>query len=350
MKVDVYELSDDQTIRRFVDLPKLFELLLDERAFFPALAALKCIDPFECAIALPRATRNLSASALKSEARSLLRYAPQRYLTGDVVEDMKRHEKLLKHARISELRQHVAEMRLMLLSSRIVCNCWHLSETESDAMWKLYGNGVGVMLVSTVKRLCGAIKGSYSRHICSPNPQEYSIAPISYVDERSKKDLPEFYLQRPWLLKRASFAHEQEIRVSHEVAWMAFDPGAEGILINLDPRTLISEIVLSPFNPEWANTPIAAALDTLLQARGFALPIRRSDHMNAPASESKVLGSLEFLRLGDTVRGRRLRMEPFPDYQNVSVSKQKPSRSLRDPRIRRKARTTDSASPFSNQR
>ena len=321
MKIEIHGLSEDQTIRRFVELPKLFELLIAQRVFFPTVGTLKSVDPFECGIPVPKTTRKMLRSALKSEATFLLQYLPRSYQTGDRVEDYQRHEKLLNQSKIAELRQHVSEIRLMLLRSRIVCNCWHLSDCESDAMWKLYGSGTGVMIVSTVKRLRTAIKGRYSRLVCSPNPQAYSIAPVQYVDEKDTSKLSAFYLERPWLLKRTSFAHEREIRVSHELPWMIIDPEADGMLIDIEPRKLISEIILSPFNPSWADWPIAAAIEIVSQQSGVAVPIRRSDHMKPPVPKSRVLASLEFLKFRDVIRGSRLRMERLPDYKNLNLAK-----------------------------
>jgi hypothetical protein len=245
LNVVVHRLSDDQPIRRFVELPKLFELLLAGRTFFPNLQTLRSVDPFECGISLPQATRDLRRRALESEAISLMRYLPQEYQSGDRVEDYQQTERLLKKTKIAALREHVAEMRLFLLRHRMVCNCWHLSDGESDAMWKLYGGGVGVMLVSTVARLQAAIKGRYSRVFCDPNPQEYSLAPVRYVDEKDLSRLPRFYSERPWLLKRASFAHEREIRVSHELPWMMIDFEEGGMMIDMDPQELISQSLIT---------------------------------------------------------------------------------------------------------
>lgn len=250
-------------------------------------------------------------NALRSEASFLQQYLPISYQTGDDVEDYKRHERLLKGSNIAELRQHLAEMRLILLRSRVVCNCWHLSEGESDAMWKLYGNGVGVMIVSTVKRLRTAIKGGYSKVICSPDPQEYSIAPVKYLSETNTSRLPKFYLERPWLLKRKSFAYEREVRISHELPWMMIGFESGGMSIEIDPRRLVSEIVLSPFNPVWADQPLASAIKIISERSGLDVPIRKSDHMNPPSRKSKILASLEFLKMRDEIGGRR-RLQLLP--------------------------------------
>jgi hypothetical protein len=336
MKVDVHGLRDDQVIRRFVELPKLFELIAAGRSFFPTIATLRAIDPFECAIALPQAARKLGRRALASEAMSLLQHLPEEYSCGDRVEDYKRHERVVKHANTDELRQHVREMRLILMQSRVVCNCWHAEERESDAMWKLYAGNIGVMLVSTVGKLRSAIRGSYANIFCSPNPQEYVIAPIRYIDEASLRRLPLFYVDRPWLLKRSSFAYEREVRIFHQVPWVINAWGG-GMAILIDPSKLISEVVLSPSNPAWADAPISAAINALLKEQGLSLPIRKSDHMRRPIPESAVLANLSILKMRDSLGGGgRLRMESREERHRIDLSTVQPLRAGKRTRTKSK--------------
>jgi hypothetical protein len=252
---------------------------------------------------------------------SLVRYLPKEYASGDIAEDYKRVEKILKRADITELRKHVGEMRLILMQSRIVCNCWHAEERESDAMLKLYAGNIGVMLVSTVGKLRAAIRGAYSTMFCSPNPQEYTIAPVRYVDPPSLPRLPTFYVDRPWLLKRTSFAHEREVRIFHQLPWV-IDSWNGGMLIEIDAAKPISEIVLSPFNPVWADAPVVSSIDALLKERNLSVPIRKSDHMRAPRSQSSILATLSSLKFRDsTGAGGRLRMESWQERHAIDMSK-----------------------------
>ena len=234
---------------------------------------------------------------------SLHRFVPEGLLTGDRAEDYTRYSELLKRCRVEDLRRHVSEMQLKLYRSRIVCNCWHLSDEESDAMWKIYGTGMGVMLVSTIGRLASSIKGAYSMIFCSPNPQHYTIAPVRYVEERELAELPDFYVEHPWLLKRKSFAHEQEIRVSHQLPWV-IEAWNGGMLIEVDAEKLIWEIVPSPFNSRWANRPLGSAIQTLLDARKLKIQLRMSDHMAAPGSSSTILSGLQMFKFKDQTGGK----------------------------------------------
>ena len=63
--------STDETLRRFMDLPKLFHMLKNRRLVLPRLKELIQVDPFEC-----RARKcfdHLDRAALELRARQLKR-------------------------------------------------------------------------------------------------------------------------------------------------------------------------------------------------------------------------------------------------------------------------------------
>lgn len=298
MNVKVVSLPRTKTVRRFVDLPKLFELLLYDRVFFPTLGTLKQDDPFECSLMLPQRIQGKSLPELKGVALSKLNFVPAEMKTGKREEDFDRYREVIEKSTLEGLQQHILEMELMEFRSRVVCSCWHLGKGESDAMWKIYAGKLGVMLVSTVGDLSDSLKGSYSNLVCSPNPQEYTIAPVRYVNERRLGRLPQHYVANPWLLKRKSFKHEQEVRIVHRLSEMA-SSGNGGVSINVDAAKLVHEIVLSPLNASWANEPIKSAVFYLLKVRNLKIPIRQSSHMQSPKSTSPVLWSLQMMKLRD---------------------------------------------------
>jgi hypothetical protein len=199
MKIELHGVTKRQTVCRFIDLSRLFNLLLAGRVYFPSLGILQAGDPFECSIPVPQRYQRMKRRELEDEAMSLLKSVPKKYLKGDRKFDYLIYRRLVRRCRVERLRQHVMEIELTQLRSRVVCNCWHSSETESDAMWKLYGSGPGVMIVSTIGRLAAAIRGQYSSMFCSPNPQGYTISPVRYVDPEELGELSPFYAARPWL-------------------------------------------------------------------------------------------------------------------------------------------------------
>lgn len=81
-------------------------------------------------------------------------------------------------------------------------NCWHMNGSESDSMWKLYGNQAGetVAIKSTVGRLIESLG--------NPHIPVY-IGRINY----SERNTQEGNLYLPVTYKRKPFRHEKELRL-----------------------------------------------------------------------------------------------------------------------------------------
>ena len=206
------------------------------RIYFPTIATLTKGDPFECRCFPEKRWRNPRGEDLKSRAQNLFLHLPAELKSGDRQRDFSRYQELVQKLEIDDLRKHVQEMEAIKNKKRVVCSCWHFGGGESDAMWKLYGGQFAVGLVSTVGRLARSLKGSYSCFVCAPNPQEYAIAPVNYVNPDRLGRLDAFYVKNPWLLKRIAFQHEQEVRIFHTLANMV--PGNGGIDIAVNPAML----------------------------------------------------------------------------------------------------------------
>src|SRR3990172_7066486 len=79
-------------------------------------------------------------------------------------------------------------------------NCWHMNEYESAAMWSLYAKtNEAIAIQSTYQRLFD----------CLP-PKTY-VGKVHYIDY-DKDWLPEGNTFFPYVHKRKSFEHEQELR------------------------------------------------------------------------------------------------------------------------------------------
>ena len=90
-------------------------------------------------------------------------------------------------------------------------NCWHVSDYESEAMWRLYtgGEGNGVAIQTTFERLYNALPLDFSVDFGLVNYINYR----DYNTGSSGKSIHPFLA--PWY-KRESFAHEKEFRVKVE--------------------------------------------------------------------------------------------------------------------------------------
>lgn len=128
-------------------------------------------------------------------------------------------------------------------------NCWHISEYESESMWKLYSHSnLGIAIKSTIEKLINSIQVEERYNIY--------IGEINYLDyENDSFNFGNVF--HYFLNKRKSFEHEKELRalVSHAIEnpkRKANEPYDEfGINIKVDINELIEDIYIAPFSPQW---------------------------------------------------------------------------------------------------
>jgi hypothetical protein len=128
-------------------------------------------------------------------------------------------------------------------------NCWHLSEHESAAMWKLYGQETNcVAIQSTVKRLVESLK---------ENTQKIFIGKVHYIDTVKGERPPTGNVIVPLFYKRMSFAHEAELRaiVSVEEWDTGVDPQG-GCQVFARLTDLLETVHISPGAPPWFATMV----------------------------------------------------------------------------------------------
>lgn len=116
-------------------------------------------------------------------------------------------------------------------------NCWHENDSESEAMWKLYGGDAGIAVKTSFKGLSECFK-------CE---QTIYIGKIEYVDYNTTL-IGEGNLLTALLHKRESFSHEREVRV---VAPEFHEEIQFGKYFEVDISTLIEEVVVAPYSPKW---------------------------------------------------------------------------------------------------
>jgi hypothetical protein len=305
MKVKIVGLPKGALVRRFVDLPRLFDLLLWDRTFFPKIETLAQSDPFESGFVIPSRCKERNTKKLRDLAVDLSKYLPYsnfRCNDGDLRKDF---FEMIDNLKGVALRNCILDMEMRKFRQRIVCSCWYLGDEESDAMWKVYADRLGVALVSTVGRLASSLKGRYSNLITSYDPQEYLIAPVRYVGNSKLSRLPQFYKDHPWMLKRSAFRHEKEVRICHELpesVWARSEPGSS---IGVSTQKLVREIILSPFNPAWVNDSLRSAISVILERRRLNIRVRVSEHMRPPTNINAPLGLLEIQNALGTLGLRR---------------------------------------------
>jgi hypothetical protein len=212
-------LDDCTSIWRYVSFPSLVSILQRRELFFAKLATLAERDPYE---------GKFSKGVISDLAT---RYMPEhdKYTYPDGV--------TFAHA-IEERNRKIRAV-----------NCWHMSENESAAMWKLYSGNHGIAIRTTL----GAFKKSFD----DAQAPVY-IFEVEYLDfVGSGLPLLPFH---SGFAKRKSFAHERELRAM---------PGTS-VAVNLD--ALIETVFVAPEAEPW----LKEVVEGVLNAYGTCKPVVQS--------------------------------------------------------------------------
>ena len=183
-----------------------------------------------------------------------------------------------------ETRRHIIEVN----RQTTYLSCWHLSEYESAAMWDIYQReGRGIAIRTTW--------GDLTASVTAPWP--IAGGKVNYVDPTSVVS-PTSAIHSPFMLKRKSFEHEREARLT---LWANGKggpderrgrvPGVEGDIFYSDETTaepgysvkvdlirLIKWVYVSPDSPKWIEETIAG----LVGRFGYEFPVVKSDLYSDP--------------------------------------------------------------------
>jgi hypothetical protein len=155
-------------------------------------------------------------------------------------------------------------------------NCWHASDHESIAMWKIYGSpGAGIAVVTNGGRLETALHA---------NPERLHLGAVRYIPP-GQVEIGTRNSFDPVLVKGKSYEYEQEVRLvfwdtedRHDPlihdSWneetLRFDklvedprPLTPGRLFTCDVDVLIERVIVSPFAPPWYLPMIEKLRDQL---------------------------------------------------------------------------------------
>ena len=142
-------------------------------------------------------------------------------------------------------------------------SCWHESQVESEALWRLYcpPSSAGVAIRTTYSALTLSL---------GDNP-DIKIGRVRYIDFRKTFAGPNDAIFR----KRQSLSHEREVRaVVHR-----FDARDKvGIRIPIALNQILETVVVSPFAPTWFEE----VLKEIMQRFSVDVPIITSELMLDP--------------------------------------------------------------------
>jgi len=221
-----FEPHESIELARYMDITKFLSLLKDGQLFFCRLDKLE--DRFEGT--LPKISRKHLADWFRDVGVTV-------HPNGTANIEEKIEQEVEKHFEFSEK-----------YKSLTCINCWNEYRGESYALWKVYSDlNQGIMIKSSFSRIINAVKESKEEIYCSR---------IKYIDyEKDSIDIGN--TMTPIVHKHKAYSYEQEIRLIHVVSnegwkhdWIN-EKYKNGIKINVDVQVLISEIVISPFAPDW---------------------------------------------------------------------------------------------------
>ncbi|TIP10581.1 DUF2971 domain-containing protein [Mesorhizobium sp.] len=234
---------------RYMDTSKYLALLQDSALFFSRADLLG--DPFEGSLPIPNAERLRRAHAIRS-------------VIGSPFAGMS--EEAAKTLRV-DMSRFRKENRLSAF-----INCWHQNDVESVAMWSLYGKANESICITTTFEKLGAVLPSLS-HLGLVRYLRYELEGI---DEESAFNF--------FMTKRASFAHEQEVRSIIWTGSPAFKKQNNlistgvGIKVPINLDALVSDVFVNPTAPEWYRELV----ENVSRRYGLERTIRRSSLSDDP--------------------------------------------------------------------
>lgn len=201
--------QDDEKVWRYLDFTKFLSLLDRQALFFASLKKLADTDKFEGLYP------NFDANVFS--------FIPNFSQTIDNAREFTK-----------QYRQH------------FFVNCWHLSNIETYAMWKIYlKNEEGIAIKTSFERL----KNSFNS--CQ---RDIIIGKVMYDNNPkiAKRIITCFY-------KRRSFEFEKELRIAFEEIPIdqtgkpniSLPAQANGHYISIDVKNLLEEVIISPTAPPW---------------------------------------------------------------------------------------------------
>lgn len=173
-------LSKDTMLWKYMSLDKLIYLLDKQCLFFSPLEFYKKTDPYEGYLPKIALENLLDSKRIRKELlearieklKSIVGSAKGE-LTPDIEKSIARLE---RDEREYEEICSMPKRFWALLAKRILVNCWHSNQFESEAMWNLYSDlGKGVVIKTSVESLISSISDTSLE-------REINIGKVKYLN------------------------------------------------------------------------------------------------------------------------------------------------------------------------
>jgi hypothetical protein len=178
--------------------------------------------------------------------------------------------KLWPNMSATQARGVLQQLRLMRIGMRtqVFVSCWHLSDVESAAMWSLYGgNNASVAIRVPYASLARAL------------PSGVMMGTVKYLSW-DRELFNQGNLLAPFIHKRSSFKHENEVRAIIELDYYREKTGIEGldatkpgVEVAIDLSAILNGVFVSPAAPEWFEEVVS----DLCAQYGIMAPVKQSE-------------------------------------------------------------------------
>lgn len=223
MKPEYDRVSPESKLWRYMDLGKFISLISKKTLFFASAEAFE--DIFEGAKGIVDRKPQWDAFYL-----DFFRYAIQ---TAPGINPGELNENYIQENSMHLLSE--LETNGQFDRKHTFISCWHCSEYESEAMWKLYSTNVknALAIQTTYQQLYEALGKDPS----------IQIGKVKYIDYFKRFSS----INGAYWYKRKSFEYEKEVRAIIK-SGKTTDRGIEKVI---DLEKLISAIYISPYAPKW---------------------------------------------------------------------------------------------------
>jgi hypothetical protein len=209
--------DEEVKVWRYMDFTKFLSLIDSRQLFFTR--ADKFNDPFEGSYPKPNITKR---DALLTE----------------FLDDQSKKD-------IDSLSMYLSKTNQSVRKCTAI-NCWHMNNHESAAMWSLYlKSDEGVAIQSTYSKLKNSLV----------DDKRIYLGKIQYIDYDKEHIEGRNNLIAPFMYKRKSFEHEQEIRalIFQWPDHTDFSQSTieQGLKIEVNIQQLIERVYVAPNTPDW---------------------------------------------------------------------------------------------------
>lgn len=241
-------LLGNPTLWRYMDLPRLIGLLSSSTLYFSRLDLLRNNDSHEGVV-----------------SRDTALIAAERFAASD---------ENVQHAANPAT---AARFMNFLTGRSVYLSSWHLARGESMAMWRIYSTEYGLAVKSTLKRVTNAII----------DERKVDAFRVHYTDDLDRNPPTLLHGRLPWAqAKRTAYGWEQELRLAIEdprpprdiMLSLVDDSSPSGIPVAVSPRSLILEVVVSPY----ADALFMSAVEQVVRALCPSIGVRRSNLLDEP--------------------------------------------------------------------